>query len=52
MDIQALSLFFPVAAQIYWIIDIWQRIGILWNFLTLTCSESRSFQYRRTAPIH
>lgn len=33
----ALSLVFPVAAQVYWILELWQRTGVLVNFLTVAC---------------
>jgi hypothetical protein len=32
-----LSLFFPFAAQVYWIVDIWQRTGNFWHSLTNIC---------------
>ena len=32
-----LSLVFPFAAQVYWIVDLWERTGVFWNFLTIIC---------------
>ena len=32
-----LSLIFPFAAEVYWIVDIWQKTGVFWHFLTLIC---------------
>jgi hypothetical protein len=32
-----LSLLFPFAAQVYWIVDIWRETGGFWHFLTLIC---------------
>jgi hypothetical protein len=32
-----LSFLFPIAAQVYWILDIWERTGTFFNYLTLLC---------------
>ena len=32
-----LSLVFPAAAQVYWIVELWQRTGHFLNFFTLIC---------------
>ena len=32
-----LSLLFPFAAQIYWILELWERTGVFWNVLTILC---------------
>ena len=32
-----LSAVFPFAAQIYWILHIWEETGIFLNFLTIVC---------------
>lgn len=33
-----LSFLFPVAAQVYWIVDLWERSGVFWNVFTLICA--------------
>jgi len=33
----ALSLVFPVAAQVYWVFALWELTGAFMNFLTLAC---------------
>jgi hypothetical protein len=32
-----LSLVFPVAAQVYWIVEIWDRTGDFWSPFALIC---------------
>ena len=32
-----LSLFFPVAAQVYWVVELWNRTETFWNPFTIIC---------------
>ena len=32
-----LSAVFPFAAEVYWILHIWQRTGLFLSFLTISC---------------
>ena len=33
----ALTLFFPVIAQLYWLVSIWAETGMLFNLYTMAC---------------
>jgi hypothetical protein len=34
----SLSVLFPGAAQVYWIVALWQASGTLWHPFTITCA--------------
>jgi hypothetical protein len=33
-----LSALFPIAAQVYWIVDLWRTTGTFWHVLNLLCA--------------